>query len=64
MATVHPFPHNFKNQEENTMPENIIRVHRPELTDEERERRMKRIKEAAARLIVAAEEVKKGKYIS
>ena len=46
------------------MPENIIRVHRPELTDEERERRMKRIKEAAARLIVAAEEVKKGKYIS
>lgn len=33
--------------------ENIIRVHRPELTAEERERRMQNIKEAAARLIVA-----------
>lgn len=34
---------------------NIIRVHRPELTAEERERRMKLISEAAARLIVATE---------
>lgn len=33
--------------------ENIVRVHRPELTAEERERRMQQIKEAAARLIVA-----------
>lgn len=32
---------------------NIIKVHRPELTAEERERRMKQIKEAAERLIVA-----------
>lgn len=32
----------------------IIRVHRPELTAEEREHRMKAIKEAAERLIVAA----------
>jgi ribosome recycling factor len=35
--------------------ENIIRVHRPELTAEEREKRMKAISEAAARLIVAAQ---------
>lgn len=34
---------------------NIIRVHRPELTPEELERRMKQIKEAAARLVLAAE---------
>jgi ribosome recycling factor len=34
--------------------ENIIRVHRPSLTDEERAKRMKSIKDAAARLIVAA----------
>lgn len=33
---------------------NIITVHRPELTAEERERRMEAIKEAAARLIIAA----------
>ena len=33
--------------------ENIIIVHRPELTAEERERRMQQIKEAAARLIIA-----------
>ena len=31
----------------------IIRVHRPELTDEERARRMAQIKEAAERLLVA-----------
>lgn len=37
---------------------NIIRVHRPELTAEERERRMKQIKEAAARLIVATQQQK------
>lgn len=34
--------------------ENIIRVHRPELTAEERAKRMKQIHDAAARLIVAA----------
>jgi len=36
------------------MAENIIRVHRPELTAEERAHRMKQIKEAAERLIMAA----------
>lgn len=39
--------------------ENIVRVHRPELTAEEREARMKLIADAAARLVVAAEQVKK-----
>ncbi len=39
--------------------EHIIRVHRPELTAEERAKRMKRIHDAAARLIMAA--AKKGK---
>ena len=39
--------------------EHIVRVHRPVLTDEEREARMKLIAEAAARLLIAAEEVKK-----
>ena len=34
---------------------NIITIHRPELTEDERERRMERIKEAAARLIVATD---------
>lgn len=37
---------------------NIIRVHRPELTAEERARRMEQIKEAAARLVLAAERTK------
>lgn len=37
------------------MSNNIIRVHRPVLTDEERARRMKQIEEAATRLMVAAE---------
>ena len=32
---------------------NIVTVRRPELTDEERARRMDQIKEAAARLIAA-----------
>lgn len=39
--------------------EAIIRVHRPELTAEERERRMEQIKQAAARLVVAAAQVRK-----
>lgn len=41
--------------------ENIIRVHRPELTAEEREHRMAQIKEAAARLIIAAARERKEK---
>ena len=36
----------------------IITVHRPELTTEERAKRMEAIKAAAARLIIAAEEKK------
>lgn len=31
----------------------IVRVHRPELTEEERARRMKQIKQAAEQLIIA-----------
>ena len=38
---------------------NIIRISRPELTDEERARRMEQIKQAAAKLIIAAERSKK-----
>ena len=40
------------------MRENIIRVHRPQLTPEERERRMKLIHDAAVHLLIAAAEVK------
>ena len=39
----------------------IVRVHRPELTAEERERRMEQIKQAATRLVVAAAQVRKEK---
>lgn len=42
---------------------NIIRVHRPTLTAEEREARMKLIADAAARLIVAAEQAKRGEKV-
>lgn len=37
------------------MSKYIIKVHRPELTAEERERRMEQIKKAAINLILAAE---------
>lgn len=40
---------------------NKITVHRPTLTDEERQRRMNQIKEAAARLVIATEERKRQK---
>lgn len=40
-------------------PAAIVRIHRPELTPEERARRMEGIKQAAARLIIAAHEAKK-----
>ena len=43
------------------MVEIIVTVHRPELTDEERARRMKQIKEAATRLIAATDLAKKTK---
>ena len=39
---------------EQTTPAAFVRVHRPELTAEERARRMKRIREAAERLAAAA----------
>ena len=35
--------------------ENSIRIHRPELTEEERAKRMKAIKDAAERLVMAAQ---------
>lgn len=41
---------------------NKITVHRPTLTDEERRRRMKQIKEAATRLVIANEERKVATY--
>ena len=41
------------------MSQNIIRVHRPDITPEERARRMERIKEAAVRLVLAYEKEKR-----
>lgn len=38
---------------------NIVRVYRPTLTAEEREKRMKQIADAAARLIVATAQEKR-----
>jgi hypothetical protein len=43
------------------MVEIIVTVQRPELTDDERARRMKQIKEAATRLITATDLAKKTK---
>lgn len=37
----------------------IVKVHRPDLTPEERAKRMKAIHDAAVRLIVAAERARK-----
>ena len=39
----------------------VVKVYRPILTEEERERRIERIKEAAVRLILSAEENKRKK---
>jgi hypothetical protein len=39
---------------ERTTPPAVVRVHRPDLTPEERAKRMERIKQAAANLILAA----------
>jgi hypothetical protein len=41
------------------MVEIIVTVQRPELTEEERARRMKQIKEAATRLVAATDLAKK-----
>ena len=37
----------------------MVTIHRPEITAEERERRMKRIADAAAQLVVATAKAKK-----
>ena len=42
-------------------PNAVVKVYRPILTEEERERRMERIKEAAVRLILSVEENKRKK---
>ena len=42
-------------------PNAVVKVYHPILTEEERERRMERIKEAAVRLILSAEESKRKK---
>jgi hypothetical protein len=41
----------------------IITIHRPELTAEERAKRMKEIKQAAVRLVLETEKAKKRKTI-
>ena len=41
-------------------PEFIVRVYHPELTPEEYDRRMERIKRATVNLIIAAEKVRRG----
>lgn len=41
------------------MVENIIRIHRPTLTPEEHAKRMKQIKEAAERLVLATMKAKR-----
>ena len=43
------------------MSNNIIIVHRPELTKEEYDRRMKEIKRAAVALVIATEKARKEK---
>lgn len=40
---------------------NIITVHRPELTDEERAKRMEQIKQATVQLFLATEKAKQRK---
>ena len=39
----------------NATPAAIVRIHRPDLTTEERAKRMEQIKQAATNLIVAAQ---------
>ena len=47
---------------EKTAPDFIVRIHRPELTPEERERRMKSVKKAAEALVRST--LEKNQYIS
>ena len=39
-------------------PTAVVRIHRPDLTPEEHDRRMNQIKDAAAKLIIAAQKRK------
>jgi hypothetical protein len=41
--------------------QNIVRVHRPDLTPEERAHRLEAIKKAAVKLVLATEEVRRKK---
>lgn len=43
---------------EKTTTNIIVRIHRPDLTPEEKARRMEEIKRAARRLLIAAEQAK------
>lgn len=40
-------------------PRNVVRIYRPELTAEERERRMKLIEDAAVRLVQATAQARR-----
>ena len=53
---------NLKGKGGGFMRENIIRVHRPQLTPEERERRMKLIHDAAVQLLIATAEAKRKEH--
>ena len=46
---------------DNSKPAAIVRVHRPDLTPEERARRMEQIRKAAVDLILATERNKRAK---
>ena len=45
---------------ERRTPTAIVRVHRPELTGEQRQKQMKLIEKAAINLVLSATEMKKG----
>lgn len=49
---------------EETKPKAIVRVHRPDLTPEEREKRMELIRRAAVNLVLATERARRQKDIS
>ena len=42
----------------------VVKIHRPELTTEERAKRMEEIKQAAERLVLETEKAKKRKSIN
>ena len=53
-------PDTYKEVKVFEYPDAIIRVHIPDLTEEERKRRMKRIEKAAAALILSEMQRQKG----